>query len=48
MDDVVHVLLDGKLAKYLVKINSSVYRKYVTTVSGKTITYMKLRKALYG
>ena len=48
MDDVVYVHIDVTLAESMVTINPQIYRKYVTTVYGKKILYVRVRKALYG
>ena len=43
------MLLRGKLAKFLVKADPSIYREYVTTLkNGLPILYVKLTKVLYG
>ena len=41
--------LEGRLAELMVKVDPSLYRKYITTSSkGKPILYVKMHKALYG
>ena len=41
--------LEGRLAKLMVKVDPSLYRKYITTSSkGKSILYVKMHKAWYG
>ena len=47
-NEYVCMLLSGKLAELLVKVNPSFYRKYViTSKQGVTMLYFKLTKALY-
>jgi hypothetical protein len=48
MDDTVHMMLEGKMAELLVKIDPKLYRKYLKTRNGKPIMYVQLKKALYG
>jgi hypothetical protein len=49
MDELVHVKLEGKMAKLLVLIDPKLYRKHVRIEKGKQILYVELRKArLYG
>ncbi len=41
--------LDGILAELMVKVEPSLYRKFVTTnAKGKSVLYVKLEKAVYG
>ena len=48
-DEKVLVLLRGRLAELMVKVDPSLYRKYVaTSEKGVTMLYVKLTKALYG
>ena len=43
------MLLRGRLADIMVKVDPSLYRKYVTTSKkGVPMLYVKLTKALYG
>jgi hypothetical protein len=48
IDEVVHVRLEGPLARLLVKVNEDLYSKYVVMEKGKPVIYVKLLKALYG
>jgi hypothetical protein len=48
MDGTVHMMLEGKMAELLVKIDPKLYRKYLMTKNGKPIMYVQLKKALYG
>jgi hypothetical protein len=48
MDDLVHMKLEGKMAKLLVKLEPKLYRKYVQIKRGKQVLYVELKKALYG
>ncbi len=49
MDEVVHMVLRGRLAELMVKFAPQIYRKYVTLgVKGEPILYVTLQKALYG
>lgn len=49
MDDVVPMVLKGKLAELMVKVVPQFYRKYVSTgKKGKIILNVVLQKALYG
>ena len=43
------MVTEGPLAKLLVQVEPSLYRKYITTNSkGKLLLYVKMCKALYG
>jgi len=49
MDEDVHMLLEGTIAKLVVKLDPSLYRKYIwENNQGKAMLYVKLKKALYG
>jgi hypothetical protein len=48
MDELVHIRFDGILAEFLVRINPSLYRKYVFIERGKQVLCAKLVKALSG
>ena len=48
MDEDVYMKLEGTMAELLVRIAPKLYRKYVQIVNGKSILYVKLKKALYG
>ena len=49
MDEVVHMVLHGKLAELMVKFAPQIYRKYVTLgARGEPMLYVTLQKALYG
>ena len=48
-DEFVLMLLRGKLAEMMVRMNPKIYRKYVMTGNkGQPMLYVKLNKALYG
>ena len=49
MDEVVHMVLRGKLAELMVKFAPQIYRQYVTLgAKGEPMLYVVLQKALYG
>ncbi len=48
MEGTVHMMLEGKMAELLVKIDPKLYRKYLMNRHGKPIMYVQLKKALYG
>ena len=49
MEDNVHMLLEGKLAEMIVKLDLSMYRKHIWyNKKGKPMLYIQLKKALYG
>jgi hypothetical protein len=48
MDEKVHMRLDGTMAELLVKIEPTLYQKFLQTEHGKPVLYVELRKALYG
>jgi hypothetical protein len=48
VDEIVHVRLNGPLAKLLTKVDPKLYSKYLVTDKGKSVMYVQLRKALYG
>lgn len=48
MDDVVHMVLQGKLAELMVKVTPKIYWKHITHgKKGETLLYVTLQKALY-
>ena len=48
MQDTVHMVLEGKIAKHIVKLEPTIYRKYTRhNQKGKRILYVKLKNALY-
>jgi hypothetical protein len=49
VDEVVHVRLVGPLAVLLIKVDPTLYTKYMTTEHGKPVLlYVQLQKAMYG
>jgi len=49
MEEDVHMLLEGTIAELIVKLDPSLYRKYIwENRKGKPMLYIKLKKALYG
>ena len=49
MEQDVHMLLKGTIAKLIIKLDLSLYRKYIwENKKGKPMLYVKLKKALYG
>ena len=48
MDEVIHMKLQETMAELLVKVNPSIYRKYIQLEHGKKVLYVTLKKALYG
>jgi len=44
----VHMKLEGKIADLLCELEPEMYSKYIQKVKGKSIMYVRLRKALYG
>jgi hypothetical protein len=49
IDEVIHVRLEGPMARLLVKVNPKLYQKFLKEDrNGKPVMYVKLRKALYG
>jgi hypothetical protein len=48
-DEIINMLLCGKLAEMMVRIYPSLYREYVTySAKGMPKLYMRLSKVLYG
>ena len=47
MEDTVHMVLEGKMAELLVKIDPKLYRKYLLIEKGKPVMYVQLKKVLY-
>ena len=49
MDEEVYMLLEGKIAELIVKLDPKLYRKYIwENKKEKPMLYVKLKKALYG
>ena len=49
MDDVVHMVMRGRLAELMAETAPEIYRKYITYgKNGEAILYVTLQKALYG
>jgi hypothetical protein len=48
MDEMVHMKLEGKVAKLLVKLDPKLYCKYVQVKKGKQVLYVELKKLIYG
>jgi hypothetical protein len=48
MEDTVHMVLEGKMAELLVKIDPKLYHKNLLIEKGKPVMYVQLKKALYG
>ena len=47
VNDVLHLKMEGRLAKLLVKLDPKLYRKFLSVDNGRSIMYVKLKKALY-
>jgi hypothetical protein len=49
IDEVIHVMLEGPMARLLVKVNPKLYEQYLEEDRrGKPVLYVTLKKALYG
>jgi hypothetical protein len=48
IDEIIHVRLEGPLAKLLTKVDPELYTKYLMKEGHKDVMYVKLAKALYG
>jgi hypothetical protein len=48
MDEVIHMKLEGPLAKLLIKVDPKKYEIFVEDKRGKQVIYVQLNKALYG
>jgi len=49
MEEDVHILLEGTIVELILKLDPSLYRKYIwENKRGKPMLYVKLKKALYG
>ena len=47
-EEMVHMWLEGTLAKLLTKCDQKLYKKYIVMESHRPILYVELMKALYG
>jgi hypothetical protein len=47
MDDNVHMVLEGKMAELLVKLDPDLYAPHLLAENRRTLMYVKLKKALY-
>jgi hypothetical protein len=48
MDEILHMKLEGLLAKLLTRVDPELYEKYTMIEKGKPVMYVQLMKALYG
>ena len=49
MDEDMHMILEGKIAELIIKLEPSLYRKDIWyTQKGRLMLYVLLKKALYG
>jgi hypothetical protein len=48
IDELIHIRLEGPIAKLLTRVDPKKYRTYITKERGKKVLYVELRKALYG
>ena len=48
MEDTIYMKMEGKMAELLVRIDPTLYRKYIQMENGKMVLYVELKKALYG
>ena len=48
IDEEVHVRLEGEMAELLASVDSRLYEQYMVEERGKSVLYVKLKKALYG
>ena len=47
-EEVVHILLEGKMAELVARLDPSLYDKFIFHHHGKAQLYVQLKKALYG
>jgi len=49
INETVHMILEGTLAEHIVKLELTIYWKYIWhNKKGKPMLYVQLKKALYG
>jgi Reverse transcriptase (RNA-dependent DNA polymerase) len=48
IDELIHVRLEGQMAKLLARVDPEKYRTYMSKENGKEVLYVELQKALYG
>jgi hypothetical protein len=48
IQDSMHMMLEEKMAKLLVKIDLNLYQEYVLTNHRKPVMYVQLKKVMYG
>jgi hypothetical protein len=46
MEGTVHMMLEGKMAELLARLDPKLYRKHLMIKKGKPIMYVQLKKAL--
>ena len=47
-DEIVHMMLRGRLSELTAQLYPSIYQKYVRVENGKTVLYVQLKNDLYG
>ena len=48
MDNILHMVLRGRLSELMAQLNPSMYQKYVRVGNGQNVLYVHLKKAMYG
>jgi hypothetical protein len=48
VDELIHVRLEGPLVTLLAKVDPNLYERYIVNEKGKSVIYVKLKKAQYG
>ena len=48
IDELLHMVIRGPLAKLLVRMNPTKYQQYLSYIRGQPIIYVRLKKAVYG
>ena len=48
MKEKVHMKIEGEIADLFIRMNPNKYQRYARKEKGKTILYVRLKKALYG
>ena len=47
MDDIIHMVLHGRLSELMAQLNPSIYQKYVRVENGQKVLYVQLKNAMH-
>ena len=48
MDEIVHMMIRGRISELMARLNPSIYQKYLRVENGQKVLYVQLKNDMYG